>query len=143
MNELIAKMWVNALRSGEYQQGKGTLHNQDTNTYCCLGVLCDLYVQETNNRDSYCQQRMLSDSSIVTAFGNTVGTLPNQVLIWSGVNDDNGRFKYSKPIPSSDGTAYFNDEDFSLLTSMNDGAYGHDFTFEEIATIIEEQWRQL
>jgi hypothetical protein len=142
MNELIAQQWVAALRSGDYKQGKSVLHNQDTNTYCCLGVLCDLYVQENNNRDSYCQQRMLSDTSIVTCFGDSTGTLPSDVRIWAGIGDDNGQFKYNKPIPGRD-TSYFKDEDNCLLTSMNDGEYGHDFTFEEIANIIEEQWRQL
>ena len=91
MNELIAQQWVAALRSGDYKQGKSVLHNQDTNTYCCLGVLCDLYVQENNNRDSYCQQRMLSDTSIVTCFGDSTGTLPSDVRMWAGIGDDNGQ----------------------------------------------------
>lgn len=143
MDKLIAEKWVAALRSGEYKQGKGVLHNQDTNTYCCLGVLCDLFVKEKNIKDTYCQQRMLSDTSIVTVFGDSTGTLPSDVRHWAWIGDDNGQFKYNKPIPSSNGTAYFNDEDTCLLTSMNDGEYGHDFTFEEIANIIEEQWRQL
>jgi hypothetical protein len=142
MNELIAQKWVAALRSGDYKQGKGVLHNQDTNTYCCLGVLCDLYVQENNNRDSYCEQRMISDCSIVTCFGDSTGTLPEEVRTWSGINDDNGRLQYNKPIPGRD-ASYYRDEEFCLLTSMNDGEYDHDFTFAEIANIIEEQWRQL
>jgi hypothetical protein len=33
--------WTAALRSGKYKQGKGKLRNFD-NTYCCLGVLCDI-----------------------------------------------------------------------------------------------------
>lgn len=33
--------WVAALRSGEYKQGKGYLHENSSNTYCCLGVLCE------------------------------------------------------------------------------------------------------
>jgi hypothetical protein len=33
--------WTAALRSGEYKQGRGKLRNFD-NTYCCLGVLCDI-----------------------------------------------------------------------------------------------------
>lgn len=32
--------WVAALRSGKYKQGFETLHPDDT--FCCLGVLCDL-----------------------------------------------------------------------------------------------------
>lgn len=37
--ELKAK-WVEALRSGKYQQGNGSLREGDK--YCCLGVACDL-----------------------------------------------------------------------------------------------------
>ena len=32
--------WVAALRSGKYQQGRGALRKGDT--FCCLGVACDL-----------------------------------------------------------------------------------------------------
>ena len=34
--------WVAALRSGNYEQGKYCLRSKQ-NTYCCLGVLCDIY----------------------------------------------------------------------------------------------------
>src|SRR4051812_23133617 len=37
----IKRQWVDALRSGEYVQGKGRLRTPD-GRYCCLGVLCDL-----------------------------------------------------------------------------------------------------
>ena len=33
---------VAALRSGEYKQGAGKLFNLSNNSYCCLGVLCDV-----------------------------------------------------------------------------------------------------
>ncbi|WP_420431472.1 hypothetical protein [Candidatus Poriferisocius sp.] len=39
-NDLIER-WVEALRSGDYQQGIRFLRNTNDN-YCCLGVLCDL-----------------------------------------------------------------------------------------------------
>lgn len=41
--EVKAK-WVEALRSGKYKQGRYNLHYKDT--YCCLGVLCEVAVQE-------------------------------------------------------------------------------------------------
>jgi hypothetical protein len=44
MNAELRKQWVAALRSGAYQQGHGCLYTT-RNKYCCLGVLCDLYVQ--------------------------------------------------------------------------------------------------
>lgn len=41
MNQAIKAQWVEALRSGRYQQGKNVLRSLSDN-YCCLGVLCDL-----------------------------------------------------------------------------------------------------
>lgn len=35
------KEWAEALRSGDYKQGFGCLHSGDS--YCCLGVACDLF----------------------------------------------------------------------------------------------------
>lgn len=32
--------WIEALKSGEYRQGTDGLHIEDS--YCCLGVLCDI-----------------------------------------------------------------------------------------------------
>lgn len=42
MDTEIKQKWVKALRSGEYNQGVARLFNAHYNTYCCLGVLCDV-----------------------------------------------------------------------------------------------------
>lgn len=42
MKKKIAKMWADALRSGDYKQGIGRLRNEH-NHFCCLGVLCNLH----------------------------------------------------------------------------------------------------
>jgi hypothetical protein len=39
--EELRKMWIEALRSGEYEQGRDHLRDPDGG-YCCLGVLCHL-----------------------------------------------------------------------------------------------------
>ena len=44
MNPDIKKLWVDALRSGEYRQGEGRLRS-GADRYCCLGVLTDLGVK--------------------------------------------------------------------------------------------------
>lgn len=41
MKAAIAKKWIKALRSGDYEQGRGVLKSTD-DKYCCLGVLCDV-----------------------------------------------------------------------------------------------------
>ncbi len=46
MNPEIKQKWLNALRSGEYPQGRNSLRN--INGFCCLGVLCDIYSKELN-----------------------------------------------------------------------------------------------
>ena len=48
MKPEIKQKWINALRSGEYEQGRKSL--RDRNKYCCLGVLCDLHAKETGNK---------------------------------------------------------------------------------------------
>lgn len=39
--ELKAK-WLAALRSGKYKQGAGSLYEEIDDSYCCIGVLCDV-----------------------------------------------------------------------------------------------------
>ena len=40
MNATFKALWLEALRSGDYKQGTGHLHNRAGNDgYCCLGVL--------------------------------------------------------------------------------------------------------
>lgn len=42
MNKKFKKQWIHALRSGKYEQRHGQLYEEITNTYCCLGVLCEI-----------------------------------------------------------------------------------------------------
>lgn len=47
MNLEVKKIWIEKLRSGEYEQIEGRLKviNFSKNSYCCLGVLCDIHNQ--------------------------------------------------------------------------------------------------
>jgi hypothetical protein len=50
MDQNLKEDWVKALRSGEYKQGEDLLYRSETDSYCCLGVLCkvagkDLYAE--------------------------------------------------------------------------------------------------
>lgn len=40
MKKTLKLKWIAALRSGAYKQGKGRLRRGDS--YCCLGVLCEV-----------------------------------------------------------------------------------------------------
>jgi hypothetical protein len=82
MKSVIAKKWVKALRSEKYKQGKGQLHNKKGDRYCCLGVLCDLYLKEKKkkweeaNKTYYC----LGSNDF----------LPPIVQKWAGMKSDCG-----------------------------------------------------
>lgn len=39
MPKKLKARWLKALRSGKYKQGKGSLYDPNTKTFCCLGVL--------------------------------------------------------------------------------------------------------
>lgn len=76
MNIEVKQQWVAALRSGEYQQGRGVLRKDDK--FCCLGVLCDiseLYTWSDKGRD--------------ISYGQHVFTLPNAVKDWAGLEENN------------------------------------------------------
>lgn len=49
MKKRIKQLWVDALRSHEFYQGRGrlcTVTNDGEHRFCCLGVLCELHAQE-------------------------------------------------------------------------------------------------
>lgn len=79
MNAKVKQLWLEALRSGEFRQGKELLH-PTSETYCCLGVLCEIYQQETGN-GSWVDQRFK-----VAAFDVEIVELPSAVAQWAGLN---------------------------------------------------------
>lgn len=113
MNKQVKQRWIEALRSGEYQQTKSCLHNDQG--FCCLGVLTDLYVKDHSQHswvlydDRY---KMIDETAI----------LPTQVREWSGLNGGNPLINDENKQPTS-------------LAELNDRGY----TFEQIAELIEEQ----
>lgn len=48
MNKDKLKLWIDALRSGEYTQGQGNLAGKDGEVvkYCCLGVACEVAIKD-------------------------------------------------------------------------------------------------
>ena len=89
MKPEIKKLWVDALRSGDYQKGTGALRRYRSAAggkceYCALGVLCDIYIKETGatlweetDRDYY----GIRDADDVLH----TGSLPSCVVDWAGL----------------------------------------------------------
>jgi hypothetical protein len=116
MKEHIKTKWLEALRSGEYQQGKYRLKRN--NKYCCLGVLTDLHRKTKKKKD--CKWIKLADGD--ESYFNSIGALNIKVQKWSGIDSAGGFFKY----PTNNKT--------NTLASLNDTGK----SFKQIADIIEK-----
>jgi len=84
----VAQKWVEALRSGKYQQAKDYLRRE--HGFCCLGVLCDLAQQDGIGKwNGYC---FLGES----------GETPQSVLNWSKLRNSCGDFAGSSLVEEND-----------------------------------------
>lgn len=114
MNEEIKKRWVAALRSGEYKQGRDKLCDLDTNSYCCLGVLSEIYAQE--HPDEKCRQEIGGE----VFYFKCDQVLPIKIVKWAELDGKN-------PLIESDTIC-------DSVAEMNDRGK----PFSEIADLIEE-----
>lgn len=130
MNE-NAKLWVEKLRSGEFQQGKLALHRIDNqDSYCCLGVACELYRQATGKGEwvGERQERVVQTRMAFEVDGEyTTDYLPSPVIKWLGLASPEASF--CDPYVESDGCH------LESLYRMNDRGYD----FPIIAHKIEEE----
>jgi hypothetical protein len=125
MNPKVKAMWIEALLSGDYQQGQHYLcqdNNDGSKSWCCLGVLTDLAMKNGVDID---MERSLSESNVY-AFDNESETVPATVKSWAGLETASGG--YSCP-NIDDG-----DELTCSLAEDNDNG----LTFEELVDIIRE-----
>lgn len=107
------RLWVAALRSGEFKQATDMLRANDR--YCCLGVACEVYRRET-------QRGEWRSSSFYADTGSSTTTMPLAVVNWLGV-------ERGSPITDS-GVSF---------VSMNDDDRDD---FATIANAIERQYLQ-
>src|SRR5688572_29009191 len=85
MKKRIKKLWIEALKSGEYSQGKGRLRRQDScfdtdsivDSYCCLGVLCDVLEK---NKIFEKKKFKFKDGKCITNEGSYGCELPHTIL---------------------------------------------------------------
>jgi len=118
MKSEIKQRWIEALRSGDYEQGKEYLNNH--NRFCCLGVLCDLYSQDCNVDWETDPHKI---TTLKTLF-NEQDYLPMPVTLWAGIVPKD-KENISTDIETSKGN----------LSWLNDSGA----TFGDIANIIEEE----
>jgi len=108
------KQWVDALRSGKYQQTTGRLRDGDK--FCCLGVACDISgLGEW--RVSSCKESMSEAQDYhVNVFDEESGALPEKVMEWLGVQHPDVRTHYGEYMSLS----IYNDSgsDFNHIASL-------------------------
>lgn len=121
MNRAALTTWVQALRSGSYEQGRGRLASQD-GKFCCLGVLCEVAVE-----DGLAITRTLSVGNTIR-YDRAADYPPLSVIAWLDVD---GLLDPVTPTPPEG----FLQSGYTL-DSLNDS----DFTFDQIADLIEWRW---
>jgi len=142
MNPEIKALWVDALRSGEYQQGK-LLLKPTKNTFCCLGVLCDLAVKAKAEGvvwgdiqypiDSNGEAIYYDDPDNYGESMSEDSELPYPVMRWAGLMSENPKVEVFDEEKDEDG---IRNPEVMMLSQLNDD---HNFTFQQLADIIERQ----
>lgn len=95
--EQARALWVAALRSGEYQQGREYLKKLDCGVphLCCLGVACELFCEHETNIERKAMK--------LTCFGSCTQVLPTVVMKWLAIRDNMGAFESTSLIDLNDG----------------------------------------
>lgn len=109
------KLWLEALRSGDYKQGKGYLRTNEG--HCCLGVLCEVAIANgvpVTREEEQGYHYYDSDCAMP----------PAEVMEWAGLDVGNPTV-LDRDNPNFETT----------LATMNDSGA----SFEKIAAVIEEQ----
>lgn len=118
MNKKLAMKWVKALRSGKYKQG-APKKLKSTLGYCCLGVLCEIENIKSTLTPAGQYSYIYKDNYLATS-------------AYPGKSLRHGLGMVTTEIILSD----LNDEGIPEFP-------GERFTFEEIADIIEQEWKEL
>lgn len=119
----IKVQWIEELRSGEIEQGKGCLKSDldGMMRLCCLGVLCELAVKAKIIPAPI----RLNNGMFGYGAGQADSILPAEVREWANI-DSHGHLAVAATVGSSARKAFD-------LCDLNDSG----LTFKEIADLIE------
>lgn len=134
MKQGLKALWIGALRSGLYKQGKGTLRKDDK--YCCLGVLVDIMDEEWTRNES--GEWGLPYDEDQPGVDLQDGSLPSRTLAAINLHDD----QQQELIKLNDGQAMINARPGAPI-SPYDPLYIEGFepkSFDYIADYISENF---
>lgn len=154
MDPEVKRLWIEALRSDEYKQGKSALRQilkslarkrhkgLKAQRFCCLGVICDLYQKHTGKGKWTAPSNPKDDNnfSFLPEFGEPEnGMPPREVYEWAKLPDvvfldkkDSYKYNYD-PEDASYDSDYRPDNTF-YFAAQNDAGR----TFKTIANVIEK-----
>lgn len=124
MDPDVKAKWVEALRSGEYKQGKGVLEQEGK--FCCLGVLCDLAVK----------------NGVQVEVGTKLSAMEQARTTYDGAGDMPPKSVVDWAFPGNDWDNWSKDNVWNVtpdhhLPTLND-AKG--WSFEDIARLVEQKF---
>ncbi len=125
MKKEIKKLWVKALRSGEYKKGQFQLKSVDGQRFCCLGVLTDLYIKKESRKTGW---------NGSAGFDSGAAALPPKVMKWAGLTERDPQVK-TKDKAIVDLSGYDETNQTATLSLINDRT---NKGFRSIATLIEK-----
>ncbi len=120
MNPEIKDKWLKALRSGEYKQAFAVL--KSTDGFCCLGVLCDIYLKEKSQKWQH--KPFCPDGFFIEECS---ASLPHKIMEWSGIESSLAHYIVDRCNPERTTIS---------LSNLNDNGVG----FKEIADTIERHF---
>jgi hypothetical protein len=130
MNPDVKAQWVAALRSGEYAQGREVLHSTEYDSYCCLGVLCDVAVKSGLDIP-------VDHMPAATFYGEKHCTLPAGVMEWAGLDEELPGTSIDMHVVSPDEYDEYDEGAYPAnLANLNDLGW----SFEQIADVIEAEF---
>lgn len=131
MKTEIMEIWTAALESGEYKKTKGQL-KKGQKSFCCLGVLCDLYHKETGTGNWIYARGDEPHFDDGVSDGSS-GILPMAVKEWAGMYSREGAPRYGA-LANVTSIAHYS------LPDINDNTK---LSFKGIAKIIRENVNRL
>ena len=134
MDPVVKQQWIDALRSGEFEQAQSVLNTNGA--YCCLGVLCELAIRagvpvvKAINPDQDCDVP-------VWHYDGEAAYPPPSVTAWAGLEVSNPVVSERRTQPCACGYEGCTNiiEPEMTLSCLNDNGS----TFDEIADVIAER----
>jgi len=144
MFKRIKKLWMEALRSGDYEQGASHLcimENDGKMKHCCLGVLTELWFKEVRSSWEWSVEGLKTQKRKGSAGESmTSSYLPIEVANWAGLNEENPKIEprdiFPEDLDYERPSWTLSDLNDHRLYSTEHERY-HDHPFTDIADIID------